>query len=542
MSAPFFLSRLFLKNFVTFTSETIEFKEGLNSIIGETGSGKSLVLEALYLILGGRGDKKIIRKDSDFALIEATFTSHNNLLNQFLELQGFPLDSEELTIKRIIYKNGQNKNFINDMNCSLGVLNSFTKKFIDIVGQFENQKLLSSSYQLQLVDHFSSHQSLLDIFRAKFNDYQETKSELTKVEEIIKNKDSRIEFLNYQINEISELNPSEEEEKQLISQKQKYLNFERILKNCNYINEIFDGTDQLSGILSLLGNISTTFKKNSDLFQDCQALALEIEEKIYLLKKSVNHISNFELSTEDYEIILDKLDKYQHLKRKHNGSISDVLVQLNELIKEKENLEKLEFQSHNLQEKLINIQNELSNLAENLHLSRISNAQILAKKLTETIRSLNMPGATFKIEIIKNDQINEMGISDCCFIAETNLGEGYFKIKEIASGGELSRILLAVRQILSNSDSISIFLFDEIDTGIGGETANLIGKALKNISSKGQVIAVTHLPQIAQFSDNLLIVQKETNTVGDSLRTESVVKNVLGKNIIKEAKSMISLN
>ncbi len=542
MSSRFYLNQLILQNFVTFKSHKISFTKGLNSIIGETGSGKSLILDAIHFILGTRGDKKIIRKNSDFSLIEATFICEDEAIQHFFDQMGFPIENNELIVKRVFHSNGSNKNFLNNLSCNLSHLHLFSKKFIDVVGQFENQKLLSDSYQLEMLDQYAKNQDALHQYKVEFSNFQKLKTELEELYNSRETRERRLDFLNFQIQEIENLNPSIFEENDLLDKKSRFINQERAQKIQDSIIAILDGNESHQGIKNEIGLLKNIFKKNLDLFQNELNSTNEIEDKLYELGVTVSKLCRSDFSLDDFEQVVEKLDAYQHLKRKYRGNIESVLESYKEFLLEREKLLSLEFNVEQLEKNVSSKFNQISILANKLHETRICASYTLEQELTTQVRLLNMKGASFKINLDHSDNFTEDGNTKCVFMAETNLGEGFFKIKEIASGGELSRILLAIRQILSSNDSISIFLFDEIDSGIGGETAKLIGSSLKKISQSGQVIAITHLPQIAQHSDQLILVKKDQQIHQDQIRTESFVEEIYGERVIQEARSMITLN
>lgn len=537
MDAQFFLKNLIIQNFATFKNQNIQFRTGLNSIIGETGSGKSLVLDALQLILGGRADKKVVRRDTDYALIEASFHCEDSTILEFLEGEGFPLEGTELVIKRLIYKSGITKNYINHLSCTVSFLSHFSRRFIDMVGQFENQKLLSENYQLQLLDLFSKKSEEVEAYQKVLKDYKKLKKDYDELVQSQSSREQRLDYLNFQLQEIEKLNPSSQDEENLLKKKTFLANFEKTQKLCHQVKEVLEGDDTQRGLISQLGFLSHLFAKNLDLFSEQSELISLIDDQIQTLEGQINEKVDQEYDLEELDGVLSRLDDYQRLKKKFGGSVEAILASQVEFMKEKAQLDELDLSLNGLDKKIVSLEKNLLGLAEALHQNRIKEAKKFSKELTEKVRLLKMNGATIQIVVEKNDDFNEFGISRVFFNAETNPGEGYFKIKDIASGGELSRILLALRQILSTHDSISIFLFDEIDTGIGGETAISIGKALLEVALQGQVIAITHLPQIAQFSDSLIIVNKDSKEE----RTESYIKEITGKSIIREVKAMAQL-
>ncbi|HXH31722.1 MAG TPA: AAA family ATPase [Bacteriovoracaceae bacterium] len=541
MDAKFYLKKLIIQNFATFKNQTIRFKPGFNAIVGETGSGKSLVIDALQLILGGRADKKVVRRETDYALIEAAFHCSDPKVKGHLETEGFPQEGQEIIIKRLIYKNGTTKTYINHLSCPVGFLSSFSKKYIDLVGQFENQKLLSETYQLQLLDNFAKHTGEVTAYQSVLKEFKEIKK---THQELIQSKvlrEQRLDYLNFQLQEIEKLDPSSQDEEDLLKKKNMMMNLEKTQKLCFQVKETFDGGEGNIGLLGQLNFLRSVFQKNPELFTDQLELLVESEDKLQLLLDQVDRKLSLEAEPEELERVLDRLDSYQKLKKKFGGTAESVIHTQVEFLKEKNHLEGLDFDLETMESKLSSHQKDLQTRAGVLHQKRVAHAKKLGDELTKRVRLLKMTGATIKLEVQKSEELGDSGCSKAFFIAETNPGEGFFKIKDIASGGELSRVLLGLRQILSSYDSISIFLFDEIDTGIGGETANCIGKALAEVAIDGQVIAITHLPQIAQFAETLIIVSKDVHSEDKESRTESNVKEVTGKMILKEVKAMAQL-
>jgi len=539
--ALFYLKTLLIQNFATFKNQSIQFEEGFNAIVGETGSGKSLVLEAIELILGGRADKKIVRKGTETACVEARFICHDPQVHQFFSQEGYLIEDNEIVIKRLISKTGTTKNYINHQSCTVTLLSQFSKAFIDVVGQFDNQKLLSDQYQLTLLDQFAKNEKLLQSYKEILEKYKTTERKITELLETQSYRNQRLDYLNYQLDEINRLNPSSQDEEELIRKKNVFLNLEKSQRISAQINEIFEGGEGSAGLESLANSLSHLILKNNDLLGDFSDSIITITEELRELQQQLAMKLEQEVDISEYDIVIERLDLYQKLKKKFSGTVEGILQAQVDFLKEKNQLDELDIDLQEIQVQKEKLLEELNKLSTKLHQERVKAAPQLAKELTQKIRSLNMNGATIEIKSEVLDEYSESGRTRIQFLAETNRGEGYFKIKDIASGGELSRILLGLRQVLSRYDSIGVFLFDEIDTGIGGETALTIGKALLEVAEQGQVIAITHLPQIAQFASNLIVVEKYTRELKKEARTESVVKMITGNSIQAEVKSMIHL-
>lgn len=535
------LCELDVTNFATFSNQKVNFDDKFNAIIGETGSGKSLILEALQLILGQRADKRIVRKGSDFAVIEALFKCDCPRIKKYLDELGYPFENGEVVVKRIIYKSGKTKSYLNLQTCSLGTIVNFTSNFVDLVGQFENQKLLSSKYQLQLLDEYADLSKDLALYKENFQLFVDTKEELNAILAKSNEIAQRTDYLNYQIEELEKLSPSVSDELELIANKKELQNSEEDKKRIQLINNIFEGNDSNSGLMVLIKQLESELK--SDIFQEKDLSSFYTAQSIFEdLNYSINSKQIPDFDEASFLKIIDRLDHYQTLKRKFKVDSLGLEKILEDFKLERQEAHNLESSIELYRERLASLEKKNYKLAHTLHQKRLVASKELAKELTQSIQALNMKGARIRFDIVQRENLNSSGMSDINFCAETNPGEGFFLIKDIASGGELSRILLSIRNVLSSKDSISIFLFDEIDTGIGGETALTIGKTLAEIAQSSQVIAITHLPQIANNANKLVIVSKELIEDDSDQRTISLVKEVQGLDIQKEVSLMTPLN
>jgi DNA repair protein RecN (Recombination protein N) len=530
------LTELILKNFATFEDQTINFGLGFNTIVGETGSGKSLILDALQMILGARADKKLVRKDCEYSTIEAVFTCLDPNIQKFFNDEGYPFENEEITIKRIIFSSGKTKSYLNFQACSLQILQKFSKRFIDLVGQFENQKLLSEKYQLVLLDNFAQNSKNKEKFTKIYGQLTDVNKQIETLKGKRVDHAGRLDYINFQLEELEKISPSVEDEKELLKQKQVVMNLENRSKFIANVESIFEDNQGLNNSLSLLEKEIFSANKFLDSeFADDFATAKDLLSD---LQYRVSSLEESDLQDIELDVVIEKLDGYQRLKRKFSTDTDGLLEIQRELTDEKESLNNISDNLLNLEERSFTLTSQSIKAANELHDIRIKMAKKLSSELTKAIRSLRMNGSTIKIDVLKNETLTSNGISQINFLAETNPGEGFYKVKDAASGGELSRILLAIRQILSSQDTINIFLFDEIDTGIGGETALKIGEALTKVASTSQVIAITHLPQIAKFSNRLVLVSKD---VKDN-RTFSVVRELIGKDIQDEVIHMNPLS
>ena len=522
-----FLDSISLQNFATFENQSVHFDNVFNAIVGETGSGKSLILDAFQLLLGSRADKKLIRKGSDFAIIEGTFHCEDPDVVTFLDGLGFPFEEKQITVKRIIYRSGTSKSFLNHQNCSLNILTAFSKRFVDLVGQFENQKLLSPNYQLQLIDHYGKLDKDVEAYKITFKELTSVKNKIANLEEQSSLKAERQDYLKFQIKELERLEPSISDEDELLQQKELILNKERSQEIIQKIQFQLSESDQ--NILSQLKLLQKDIGQFPNLFPESLSekwsnIIDHLEEISFEVSKGQ---SEREENQQNLDDILDRLDLYQTLKRKFHVDTEGLQAKYEEFSQEISKLDSIDSQLNELREKESALRESCYQMANSLHKNRVQLATKLSSKMSTFIQKLNMKGATILIEVNESQELNSFGYSLVEILAETNPGEGFFPMKEIASGGELSRILLGLRQIVSSTDTISIFFFDEIDTGIGGETAKKIAEALKDVAGKSQVITITHLAQIAKKASSLIHVSKKTIESKDkSLRTISIAESI----------------
>lgn len=532
-----YLKSLNLQNFATFENQEIQFDTKFNAIVGETGSGKSLILDALQIIFGARADKKLIRKNAEFATIEAVFSTNDSKIKTYFNEIGHPFEGNEIVIKRIIFANESSKSYLNFQSCSAALLTSFSKRFVDLVGQFENQKLLSEDYQLILLDSYAGLNSDIADYQNLYAQLASFKKDFSELLDEKNIRAQREDYIRFQIEELEKLSPSIEDELELLKKKDMILNVEKRQTTIGALASAISDDD-----VNLLGLLKASLNKAE---KAPGIVSEEIITKLYDVKSILEDVSydlskdlNANLDEENIEEIIDRIDFYQKLKRKFGGTTEEMIKTYSEFRAELNSYSQVDDKIAIVSKKINDLEVRCTTFAEELHKIRLQKSEELSVELTGKVRELKMNGASLNITVNKADSLSSKGFSRVDFIAETNPGEGFFKVKEIASGGELSRILLSIRQILSSNDTISVFLFDEIDTGIGGETAVCIGKSLQSVSECSQVLAITHLPQIANFATQLINVSKSTKVTDDQPRTISLIDQITGEKKSEIIKAM----
>jgi DNA repair protein RecN (Recombination protein N) len=536
MKSTLALTTLKLQNFATFRSREIHFGPGLNAIVGETGSGKSLILDALQLVFGGRGDKKAVRLGAESAVVEAILRFEDEAVSRALDEAGFPSEDGEIVIKRIIRRDGTSKCWLNHMACGLQTLAQFTRRWVDLVGQFENQKLMSDAYQLRLLDQYGQTSVLAEDMRGRLVEFRRLREERDGLERSRTEREQRLDYVDFQLQEIDALDPRDGDEEELVARKSEFLNHEKRQLVLHQMEELVHGGESSGGLGGIVRAARGLAARNLGIIPAAFAEKLSALEDVHAeIEAGLKSLHGREMDEEEMQKVVDRLDAYQRLKRKFGGTAAAVIEAREAFRAEATKIRAYEEDLTQLLRRLSQAEATVQRLADDLHKVRTTAAGKFSRELTAAVRALRMDGADIRLELERGEELTDHGYTRLNFLAQTNPGEGFFRVKEIASGGELSRILLALRQVLSHHDSISIFLFDEIDTGMGGETALHIGKALQKVAAGSQVITITHLPQIAAGADRLILVSKTTSQGEEGERTESEVREVEGRSAIRKA-------
>lgn len=492
------ISTLSIKNVGIIDDITINLNEGLNILTGETGAGKTLIIDSLGIILGGRFSKEMIRKGQEFSYVEAAI---------YLEER-----EENIVVSREIFSNGRNTCKINGRLVSVNELKNFMKDIIDIHGQHENQSLLDCSLHIKFLDDFAELE-LEDIKKKYFDTYEKytyLKGEITKNFGDEKEKQRELDLLKYQNKEIEEVGLKVSEEEELEIKRQKMLNSEKIVSNLKEANVKIGniGVDAISTSIRALEKIEGIDKKYEACLNSLRSIYYDIQE-------ISRDISNFEeevfFDEEERDKTERRLDIIYKLKRKYGNSVGEILKYNEEIRDQIKRIENSEEYVNNLKEKLKGIEKELENTANKMNKIRKCYAKVLEEKINNELKDLEMKNAKFsvKLEYNESNEFGPNGLDKIEFMICTNIGEDAKPLSKIASGGELSRIMLAIKNVLADSDKVSTMVFDEIDTGISGMAANSVSEKLKSISKKHQVICVTHLANIAANGDYNYYICKE---------------------------------
>ncbi len=531
------LKELQIKNFAIIDDVTVYFSDGLNVLTGETGAGKTLIVEAINILIGERANSELIRDGQDKLIVQGFFDlTKSKKARDFLikeNLADSQDDFSDITITREVNRLGKNRAYINGIFTQVSNLKKLGSIFLDLHGQHDHQYLLDWQTHIDIIDSFGRENLLtsLEDYKLLYNKYLEIIKELNRLLKLQKEKEIKTEDIKFRINELEKLNLKENEEQELEQQKNILRNYEKIHLLCNESIMLLNGDNQTPN--SLIDNLSQLCKNIEQLFQidnkferfytdilNLQSLLSELD--IYIK----SYVSNLEFSSEKLDWIQDRLFKISEIKRKYNMSIKQVKEYLNKLKNDLENFENLDVVINKKKEEFKLLKEKLTACAINLSNQRENTIKVFKEEVTKQLKELNFKSVEFNIKhdltfdsSEENSAINinvnnqkvkphPNGIDIIEFLISLNVGESAKPLSKIASGGEISRIMLALKSIISGIDNIITMIFDEIDVGIGGMSALIVGKKLYNISSRCQVICITHLPQIAAFADTHYYIDK----------------------------------
>ena len=517
------ITNLHIKNIGIIDDLEIDLNEGLNVLTGETGAGKTLIIGALAILSGGRFSKDMIRKGESSSYIEACFYEPNNTDS---------IDGN-IIVSREINNNGKNLCKINGRMVTVCELKNFMSAIMEIHGQNDNQNLLNNENHIKYLDGFIGEKvnSLKIQYLDYYNKYVDVKKKLKENYGDDKERQRKLDLLKYQFNEIKDANLKDGEEDELEAKRKVIINSEKI-------EESLKGSDLAIGE-NCEENLSLAIKymeRISDVDKKYENIAKSLKNIYYDIQEIARDISEYkeeiEFNETDRNEIEQRLDLIYSLKRKYGNSIKEILEYMEKLEQEISYIENLDIYNNELKKEQKILEQKLNELGSKINKIRVENAIILSKKINKELEELEMKNA--KINVKVDYKINEYfstGKDIISFYITTNIGEGEKELSKIASGGEMSRTMLAIKKVLAESDKISIMVFDEIDTGISGKAANSVAIKLKKISQSHQVICISHLASIAAIADYNYFISKNvtnerTNTNIKLLNEDETVKEI----------------
>lgn len=524
------IQHLLIQNFAIIENTEIEFEDGLNIITGETGSGKSIVIEAVSLALGARADSSFVRSGKDKAVIQLAAS----------------LDGQDYVITREISATGKNLCRLNGQLVTLGEISALASRIADIHGQYDNQNLRDPRQHLALVDQYRDAEisPLRAEFDAAYAAYKESRGQLDTLLKSEKESRKQADFYRFELAEIQRVDPSPEEDEELTEQIAILQNSEKIF---SAVESAYGPLDENEfNVLSSMGNIQSSlesirnfsreFAETADIFNDAYYGLQDVAARLAGIREQIS------FRPEELDKLISRLDQIDELKKKYGGSIGDVLAYCDRIQQELSQLENFDELRGTLEQETKQRLRALRTAAAALTGARQASAEALGQAIESELHDLNFDSARFEIRISAAPAISAEGGDEAEILISTNRGEPLKPLIRVASGGEISRIMLAIKNITGTYDKIPTMIFDEIDAGISGITASIVGRKLREISSSHQIICITHLPQIAACGDANYRICKETDanstyTHVDRLDEEATVDEIarlLGGEIITE--------
>lgn len=515
------ISTINIKNIGIIDNLSIDLNQGFNVLTGETGAGKTLIIDSLSIISGGRFSKEMIRKGENYSYVEACIY----MPESEIAIAG------NIIVSREIYENGRNSCKINGRLVTVSELKEFMKSIIDIHGQLDNQTLLDKASHIGYLDSFIGDE-ILEIkskYRALFDRYNKIKLELKNNYGDEKEKQRKLDLLKYQLNEIEYAKLKVGEDEVLEEQRKIMLNSSKIAESLEMAdNSLSEQTiDSINIAIKALEKIENIDEKYEEKLSNLKNIYYDIQE----IARDINGMKDdVNFNEEERNNIEERLDTIFSLKRKYGNSIQEILQYKEEVEKEIFEIENLDKINNKLKNELKDIEREMTELAKQMNKIRINIGKELVIKINKELQDLEMQNARFEVEVIQQEEFNKNGLDVVEFLISTNIGEEKKPLIKIASGGEMSRIMLAIKSVLANVDKVPVLVFDEIDTGISGIAAKAVSMKMKNIARHHQVLCVTHLASIAAKGDSNYYINKEVN----DNKTVTKIKLLTEEETIKE--------
>ena len=516
------IGKLHIKNIGIIEDVEIDFNEGLNVLTGETGAGKTLIIEAIQIISGGRFSKEMIRKGETNSYVEICMFEPDDINS----IDGNIIISREINV------NGKNMCKINGRMLTVNELRQFMKNYIEIHGQNDTQDLLEQKEHQKYLDGYAGEKlsQLSKKYFELYEQYNQIKRELKENLGDDKERLRKIDLLKYQINEIEEASLNLGEEEDLEGKRKIAMNSEKIVQNLEIASEsIGDNTiDLVSESIRALEKIETIDKKYENTVSSLKSIYYELQE---ISRDIVDFKENTYFDEEERNNIEERLDLIYSLKRKYGNSIEEIIEYGKQIKDEIYRIENLEEYNNKLKNKLEQIMTEMEDISKQMHEIRLNKSIELSEKINKNLQELEMKNAIINIHVDYIEEFTTTGKDKITFYIKTNLGEDEKELNKIASGGETSRVMLAIKTVIADTDKMPVLIFDEIDTGISGKAANSVAERLSKIAKKHQILCISHLANIAAIADfnyfiSKNVVNKRTSTNIRLLKEDEVISEI----------------
>ena len=549
------LSQLYIKNIAVISEASIDFGPRFNVFTGETGAGKTILVSAINGVLGARMSRDIIRSGEDSAYVSALFTQLPQDVCAKIEEMGFEMQDDTLLIAREV--GSRNLCKVNGRPATVQLLREIASMLIDVHGQKDNHRLLSPENHIAYIDAFGGLEDCRREYQVLYEKILEVRNQLERVNRRDREKEHQVDLLTYQIGEIESaaLHPGEEEE--LLLKRDQIANAERIIRLLSQSKQLLDGEEEVSGILQMFEELTNNLSQLTHFLPQMEPLAMRMEEIGYDLSDCAGDLGNY-LDQMDYqpqalEQVEERLDLIYRLKRKYGNSVEEILEYLEKSREQLQQLNLSEEKAQELQEEYLRLKPQVQQAADMLTSRRHKAAKEFLSRVKKELEFLNMPSVRLSVSAGRSGWKPD-GQDELEFLISSNVGEEPKPLAKIASGGELSRVMLSIKNVLAQKDRVGTAVFDEIDTGVSGKAAQKIGQKLQEVSHNRQVICVTHLAQVAVYADHHLLIEKSeedgrTYTRIKPLdrqgRVEEIARMISGENLtetaIQNAREMLSL-
>lgn len=543
------LKHLSVRNLAVVEDLSLDFEGGMTSLTGETGAGKSLLVDALGLVLGDRGDANLIRHGHDRAEIEAAFDiTANPALQEWLSDN--ELDEDELChLRRTVNRKGPSKAYINGRQVPISQLREISERTIDIHGQHAHQSLLRTETHRELLDTVAEHQALLKEMRNAYRDWQQTRARLDAIREQSDESQARYELLQYQVQELESLELTDEYVSQLVQEQHQLAHASQLMETAQIsLESLFDQEHspayrQLSHATSELASLQEYEPRFQEIVETLNAALINLDESESALR---HYLDNADLDPARLSSVEESLSALHDIARKHHIEIEQLPAHYQALSEELASLTDSQQDASELAETVRQQEQQCLDLAEKIHHQRVKTATQLSSQLTDSIRELAMPAGEISIEVNQTDKLHEHGFDQVSIRVTTNPGQPAGDLAKVASGGELARISLAIQVVTAGQRTVPTLVFDEVDVGIGGGIAEIVGQHLRLLATTQQVICITHLPQVAAQAHHQLQVTKEhdadsarieIHSLSESERIEEIARMLGGVRLTEKTRS-----
>ncbi len=540
------LIELKVKNFAIIENLSLNFGSGLNVLSGETGAGKSVLLKSLSLMMGEKAEADVVRSGVESAVIEGYFdlTERPDVLEQLEEL-GLDVTDETLVVRRIIATGGKGKVYLNGALSPLSSLRSIvaplitltgrTTPLIEMTGQHDNRHLQSKTYHLEVLDQYAGTWTLRVDFEKQFEKLKAVIAEISRLEDANRSREQRLDFLRFQRDEIEALGLQPGEDEEIETKVSRMRNSTRLIEFVSQsVESLYSNDDAvmvaLHQVLQRAGELTSVDPVLAQKLAPLHEAKTLLEDAIFELR---DYGKNLDADPEELNQLEERLNSLRKLQKKFGKGVDEILKAHKEITEEIESLEKFDESMRGLNEERGKIQKSLKKLANELHERRKNGAHLLEKGVNDELLDLNMKGVGFSVQVNLAAELSMTGISDVEFMIQASKKDEPRPLAKVASGGELSRILLSLKRVVGSSDRPRTYLFDEVDTGVSGQTAEKVGRKLKTISKGQQLICVTHLPQVASFADQHFLIEKAPQKGGMRMTVTQLNKDERVKEIAR---------